>query len=251
MTFAAGLAAQGMTPFCNIYSSFLQRAYDQVIHDVALQKLPVVLCLDRAGLVGDDGPTHHGVFDIASLRPIPGLTIMAPMNEHELRNMMYTAQLPGNGPIVIRYPRGRGVLVDWQNPMEAIPIGRGRILQQGTKTAIVSIGHMGNMAMQAAEQLKSEGMMIGVYDMRFVKPLDTQLLDHIAQTYERVITIEDGCLRGGFGSAVNEYYAQKKDCHLEIKMMGIPDQFIKHGLVPQLQHDCKLDLEALLEAIKS
>lgn len=251
VTFAAGLAAQGQLPFCNIYSSFMQRAYDQVIHDVALQKLNFVLCLDRGGLVGDDGPTHHGAFDMACLRLVPELTIMAPMNEHELRNMMYTAQLPGKGPVVIRYPRGNGVLTDWHNEMEELQIGKGRELKAGHDVAIVSIGHIGNSAMEAAATLEAEGISVGVYDMRFVKPLDTALLDQIAERYDRVVTLEDGCIEGGFGSAVLEYYSAKDGKPPMVKRIGIPDRFITHGTIPQLQQECGIDVPAIITAVKA
>ena len=251
VTFAAGLAAQGQLPFCNIYSSFMQRAYDQVIHDVALQKLNFVLCLDRGGLVGDDGPTHHGAFDMACLRLVPNLTIMAPMNEHELRNMMYTAQLPGKGPVVIRYPRGNGVLTDWHNEMQELPIGKGRMLKEGREVAIVSIGHIGNSAMEAAATLEADGISVGVYDMRFVKPLDTVLLDQIAERYDLVITLEDGCLEGGFGSAVLEYYSGKGGKTPSVKRLGIPDRFITHGTIPQLQQECGIDVLAIITAVKA
>ncbi len=265
VTFAAGLAAQGMVPFCNIYSSFAQRAYDQIVHDVALQKLPVVMCLDRAGLVGDDGSTHHGVFDLSALRSIPNLTICSPMNEHELRNMMYTAQLPGMGAVVIRYPRGGSVNVDWHSPFEALPVGKGRCLHEGEELAILSIGHIGNNAVAAAEQLQQEtGKRIALYDMRYVKPLDTALLDEIFARYRYIITLEDGTIAGGFGSAVVEYYENKKaeqsnvavamqenaaaqegiakeqagQKEITFRLLGIPDQFIRHGTIPQLQQDC-------------
>lgn len=251
VTFAAGLAAQGQLPFCNIYSSFMQRAYDQVIHDVALQNLDFVLCLDRGGLVGDDGPTHHGAFDMACLRLVPNLTIMAPMNEHELRNMMYTAQLPGKGPVVIRYPRGNGVLTDWHNEMQELPIGKGRMLKEGREVAIVSVGHIGNSAMEAAATLEADGISVGVYDMRFVKPLDTALLDQIAERYDRVITLEDGCLEGGFGSAVLEYYSAKGGKTPAVKRLGIPDRFITHGTIPQLQQECGIDTAAIVNAVKA
>lgn len=251
VTFAAGLAAQGQLPFCNIYSSFMQRAYDQVIHDVALQNLDFVLCLDRGGLVGDDGPTHHGAFDMACLRLVPNLTIMAPMNEHELRNMMYTAQLPEKGPVVIRYPRGNGVLTDWRNEMQELEIGKGRTLREGRGVAIVSIGHIGNLAMQAAAMLEAEDISVGVYDMRFVKPLDTALLDQIAERYDRVITLEDGCLEGGFGSAVLEYYSEKGGKVPSVKRLGVPDRFITHGSIPQLQQECGIDTASIVAAVKA
>jgi 1-deoxy-D-xylulose-5-phosphate synthase len=250
VTFAAGLAAQGMVPFCNIYSSFAQRAYDQIIHDVALQALPVVLCLDRAGLVGDDGPTHHGVFDLAALRPIPGLTICAPIDEHDLRDMMYTAQLPGKGPFVIRYPRGGSVHTDWQSPMKPLEIGKGRCLRQGNDVAYISLGHPGNDALAAAIELESQGISAAVYDMRFLKPLDTQLLDEIAQKgFKRIITIEDGVRIGGFGEAVASYLTQHHpQTASTITILAIPDSFITHGSVEQLKQDCHIDKSALIQA---
>ena len=252
VTFAAGLAAQGIVPFCNIYSSFAQRAYDQIIHDVALQKLPVVLCLDRAGLVGDDGPTHHGVFDLAALRPIPGLTICAPMDDHELRNMMYTAQLPNHGPVVIRYPRGSSIYSDWQSPMKELKIGEGRCLREGTDVAFVSLGFPGNDALAAAEELAKQDISAAVYDMRFLKPLDLQMLDDIASRhFRKIITVEDGVKSGGFGEAVENYFAEHRpeQC-ANITILAIPDEFITHGSVTQLKHDCRIDCQALINAAK-
>lgn len=248
VTFAAGLAAQGMLPFCNIYSSFMQRAYDQIIHDLALQRLPVVVCLDRAGLVGDDGPTHHGVFDLACLRPIPQLTIAAPMDEWELRNMMYTAQLPGQGTVVIRYPRGLSVHADWHNDFEPLEVGKGRCLREGKDVAILSIGHIGNSALAAAAQLKTKGVSVAVYDMRYLKPIDKGLLDTIAnQGFRRIVTVEDGVRKGGLGSAVLEYFAEN-GIALPVTVLGIPDSFVTHGPVPQLQQDCGIDAEAIASA---
>lgn len=247
VTFSAGLAAQGLLPFCNIYSSFMQRAYDQVIHDVALQHLNVVLCLDRAGLVGEDGATHHGVFDLSYLRPIPGLTICAPMNEHELRNMMFTAQLPKQGPVVIRYPRGRGVMVDWRNEMQSVEVGKGRCVREGTDVAILTLGHIGNNAVKAAESV--EDLSVAVYDMRYLKPLDTQLLDAVLQRgFKKIITIEDGSVIGGFGSAVLEYFASV-GTNVPVELLGVPDNFVPHGSVAQLQHDCGIDVEGIIGAI--
>ena len=254
VTFAAGLAAQGMTPFCNIYSSFMQRAYDQVIHDVALQKLNVVMCLDRAGLVGDDGPTHHGAFDLAYFRPIPNLTVCAPMDEHELRDMMYTAQLDNQGPFVIRYPRGLSVHPDWRNAMVAMPIGKGRCITDGENVAVLTIGHIGNEAARAVDALRSEGKNAGHYDMRFLKPLDTALLDDIAARYRAIVTVEDGTIEGGFGSAVLEYLQDCRNSDTSMPMppivrLGIPDHFVTHGPVPQLQKDCRFDAESIKSAI--
>jgi len=250
VTFSAGLAAAGMVPFCNIYSSFAQRAYDQIIHDVALQKLPVVICLDRAGLVGDDGPTHHGTFDLAYMRPIPNLTVCAPMNEHELRNMMYTAQLPGKGPVVIRYPRGASVHSDWQSDFCEIRIGEGRRLREGKDVAIISLGHPGNDAVAAAVELQNNGISAAVYDMRFLKPLDTRLLDDVAAAgYRRIVTVEDGCRMGGFGEAVLEYFAERHPQMVDrIQILAIPDEFITHGNVAQLKADCHIDRAAIVAA---
>ena len=249
-TFAAGLAAQGMVPFCNIYSSFAQRAYDQVIHDIALQGLPVVLCLDRAGLVGDDGPTHHGAFDLAALRPVPGLTICAPSDDHELRRMMYTAQLPGRGPFVIRYPRGASVHAQWQCELQEIEIGKGRRLRSGSDIAILALGHPLNDALAAAAQLEQQGISAAVYDMRFLKPLDTALLDTIAATgYRRIITVEDGVRLGGFGESVSEYLATSHPAQVALlRILAIPDQFITHGSVSELKRDCRIDSQAIQAA---
>ena len=248
VTFAAGLAAQGMLPFCNIYSSFMQRAFDQVIHDVALQRLNVVMCLDRAGLVGDDGATHHGVFDIAYMRFIPGLSICAPMDDHELRDMLFTAQQPDMGPVVIRYPRGAAVNVDWRHEMKPIEIGRGRQLREGRDVAILSIGHPGNDALRAADLLKEQGRSVAVYDMRFVKPLDTVLLDSIISSgFSRVVTLEDGVIQAGFGSAVLEYFASKGYA-VPVVQLGVPDHFVPHGTVSQLKKDCGFDLDAIVQA---
>ncbi len=250
VTFAAGLAAQGMLPFCNIYSSFMQRAYDQIIHDVALQRLPVVLCLDRAGLVGDDGPTHHGAFDLACLRPIPQLTICAPMDEHELRHMMYTAQLPDQGAVVIRYPRGLSVHADWRCQLQKMEVGRGRCVREGSDVAILSLGHIGNAALAAAERLHDEGVSTAVYDMRYLKPLDTKLLDEVAaRGFHRIVTLEDGVKKGGFGSAVLEYYASV-GIMMPITLLGLPDTFVTHGPVPQLHKDCGIDVDGIVSACR-
>ncbi|MBQ9473804.1 MAG: 1-deoxy-D-xylulose-5-phosphate synthase [Bacteroidales bacterium] len=249
VTFAAGLAAQGMLPFCNIYSSFMQRAFDQVIHDVALQHLSVVLCLDRAGIVGEDGATHHGVFDLAALRPVPGLTICSPLDEHELRNMMYTAQLPDQGPVVIRYPRGYSVHVDWKSPFEKLEAGKGRELRQGTDAAIVALGHIGNAALIAAGTLEQQGVSVAVYDMRYLKPLDTDLLDTIASKgYRLVVTLEDGMEHGGLGSAVLEHYAATAT-QQRVTTLGIPDQFVPHGSPDTLYHQLGLDPQGIADTI--
>ncbi|MCR5444626.1 MAG: 1-deoxy-D-xylulose-5-phosphate synthase [Bacteroidales bacterium] len=247
VTFAAGLAAGGMVPFCNIYSSFAQRAYDQMIHDVALQGLQVVFCLDRAGLVGDDGPTHHGVFDLAALRPVPGLTVCAPIDEHDLRNMMYTSQLPNQGPWVIRYPRGCSVYADWQSPMERLEAGRGRQLREGRgEVALVTLGTVGNDALEVADEVGA-----AVYDMRFLKPLDTTLLDRIAASgYRRIVTVEDGVRMGGFGEAVLAYLAEHHpEVASTVRILAIPDHFVAHGPVPQLKHDCRIDADAIRNAL--
>jgi len=248
VTFAAGLAAQGMIPFCNIYSSFMQRAYDQVIHDVALQKLHVVFCLDRGGLVGEDGATHHGTFDLAYFRVIPNLTICSPLNEEELRNMMYTAQLPGAGTYVIRYPKGRGVMPGWNRPFKALPAGKGRKMQDGKDMAIISIGHIGNEAAKAAIQLESQSISVAHYDIRYLKPLDEVLLHEIFTRFDKVITVEDGTITGGLGSAVLEFMS---DHHYkaDVTRLGIPDRFIEQGRVGELQHECGFDAEGIINTI--
>lgn len=245
VTFSGGMAKDGLQPFCNIYSAFAQRAYDNIIHDLALLRLPVVLCFDRAGLVGEDGPTHHGAFDMAALRPIPHLTIASPMDEHELRRLMYTAQLPDKGTFVIRYPRGHGVLPDWHCPLAEINVGTGRCLRQGDRVAIVSIGPIGNNATKAIAQ---SGLNVGHYDLRFLKPLDDALLHDICQHYERLITLEDGCVQGGMGSAVLEWM-NDHGYALPVTRMGIPDEFIEHGTVDELQHICHMDVDSIVAAI--
>lgn len=245
VTFSGGMAKDGLQPFCNIYSAFAQRAYDNIIHDLALLRLPVVLCFDRAGLVGEDGPTHHGAFDMAALRPIPHLTIASPMDEHELRRLMYTAQLPDKGTFVIRYPRGHGVLPDWHCPLTEINVGTGRCLRQGDRVAIVSIGPIGNNATKAIAQ---SGLNVGHYDLRFLKPLDDALLHDICQHYERLITLEDGCVQGGMGSAVLEWM-NDHGYALPVTRMGIPDEFIEHGTVDELQHICHMDVDSIVATI--
>lgn len=245
VTFSAGLATQGMVPFCNIYSSFMQRAYDQVIHDVALQNLNVVFCLDRAGLAGADGPTHHGAYDLAYMRCIPNMIVAAPMNEQELRNMMYSAQLEDRGPYTIRYPRGEGVMSEWRTPLEELPVGKGRQVSEGSDIAILSIGHIGNEVVDAVEKLKENGVQAAHYDMRFVKPIDTQLLDEIFSQFSSVITVEDGCIQGGFGSAVVEYMAES-DHNAKVIRLGIPDSFIEHGSQAELYAECKYDAAAIV-----
>ncbi len=250
VTFSGGMAKDGLVPFCNIYSSFSQRAYDNIIHDVALLQLPVVLCLDRAGLVGEDGSTHHGVFDIAALRPIPHLTIASPMDEHQLRNMMYSAQLPDRGCCVIRYPRGCGVLTDWHNEMEEIPVGKGRRLKDGADVAVLTLGPVGNDAATAIAEVEEEtGMSIAHYDMRFVKPLDEELLTEVAGKFDTVITIEDGVRMGGFGSAVLEWMADR-GYPVAVRRMGLPDEFVEHGTVPELRAITGLDVPAIKEELK-
>ena len=247
VTFSAGLATQGMVPYCNIYSSFMQRAYDQVVHDVAIQNLNVVFCLDRGGLVGADGPTHHGVYDMAYFRCIPNMVVSAPMNEQELRNLMYTAQLPNQGPFSIRYPRGKGVMVDWQTPFEEIPVGQGRQLSDGDEVAILTIGHVGNFATKAIEELETYS--IAHYDMRFVKPLDEKLLHQIFKKHSKVITVEDGCIQGGFGSAVIEFMADH-NYQAQIKRLGIPDKYVEHGTQAELWRECEYDVQAIVETVQ-
>jgi 1-deoxy-D-xylulose-5-phosphate synthase len=251
VTLSAGLATQGVKAFCNIYSSFMQRAYDQVIHDVALQKLPVIFCLDRAGLVGEDGPTHHGCYDIAFFRCIPNLIIAAPMNEQELRNMMYTAQLPSTDlPFVIRYPRGEGVMVDWKKPFEQLAIGQGRRLKEGKEVAILTFGHPGNNAQTAIRNLRLEGIDPAHYDMRFVKPLDEALLHEVFQNYKLVVTVEDATVVGGLGSAVLEFM-NEHNYHSQVRILGIPDTIVEHGSVKELQQECHYDAIAIANAVKN
>ena len=268
VTFSGGMAKDGLIPFCNIYSSFAQRAYDNIIHDMALLNLPVVLCLDRAGLVGEDGPTHHGAFDMAALRPIPHLTIASPMNEHELRNLMYSAQLPNQGSYVIRYPRGNGVLVDWKNPMEEIKTGTGRKLKDGDDIAVITIGPIGNDAAKAIAELEAEGkeqceasdeskeqcegkpLSIAHYDMRFLKPLDNSLLEEVGKKFKHIVTIEDGVRNGGMGSAVLEWMSDH-GYQPTITRMGLPDDFVEHGTVSQLREIVHLDNNSIKETLKA
>jgi 1-deoxy-D-xylulose-5-phosphate synthase len=250
VTLSAGMATQGLKVFCNIYSSFMQRAYDQVVHDAAIQKLPVIFCLDRAGLVGEDGPTHHGAYDVPYFRCIPNMIISSPMNEAELRNLMYTAQLDSTTlPFVIRYPRGEGVMPDWRKPMEEIRIGTGRRLREGKDVAILSFGHPGNFAAAAIRELKAEGLSPAHYDMRFAKPLDEALLHEALLQYERIITVEDGTVVGGFGSAVAEFMAlhgYKND----LKILGIPDRIVEHGTLKELHRECGYDAQAIADAVR-
>lgn len=244
VTLAAGMATQGMIPFCNIYSTFLQRAYDQVIHDVALQNLPVVFCLDRAGLVGEDGATHHGVFDLAYLQCIPNLIVFAPRNEEELRNIMYTAQLGLKKPIAIRYPRGKGILINWKKPFKKIEIGKGICLKKGKNIAILSIG---SIAKNVTKAIKNTT--VAHYDICFLKPLEESLLHDIFKTYKNIITVEDGTIKGGLGSAILEF-ASKNNYKNTVSIMGIPDRFIHHGSVEELHKIVKIDSESILEEIK-
>ena len=250
-TFSGGMAKDGLIPFCNIYSAFAQRSFDNIIHDLAILNLPVVLCFDRAGLVGEDGATHHGVFDMAALRPVPNLTIAAPMNEHELRKLMFTAQTEGKGTFVIRYPRGNGVLVDWKCPFEELPVGKGRKLRDGKDVAVLSIGTPGNDVAKAIDELQEEGCDISVahYDMRYLKPIDTEILTEVAQRFKRIITIEDGVRDGGLGTAVTEWM-NDNGFHPEIHRMGLPDEFVEHGTVAELKYITGIDTAAIKKAIR-
>jgi 1-deoxy-D-xylulose-5-phosphate synthase len=249
VTFSAGLATQGMIPFCNIYSSFMQRAYDQVIHDVCIQDLPVNFCLDRAGFAGADGPTHHGAYDLAYFRCIPNMIVAAPMNEEELRNLMYTAQLPREGKAFsIRYPRGQGVMSEWRTPMKEICIGTGRKLREGNELAILTIGHVGNYGLDVCDRLEQQHASIALYDMRFAKPLDEKLLHEIFARFKKIVTVEDGCLQGGFGSAVLEFMADH-NYQAEVRRLGIPDSVIEHGEQLELQRDCGFDADGIERAV--
>lgn len=250
VTFSAGLATRGMVPFCNIYSTFMQRAYDQVIHDVAIQKLNVVFCLDRAGFAGSDGPTHHGAYDLAYMRCIPNMIVSAPMNEEELRNLMYTAQQENMGPFSIRYPRGNGVMTDWRRPMKAIEIGKARAICDGEDIAILSIGHIGNEAIKACEELNEMGIHPAHFDMRFVKPLDQELLHRVFKKFKYIVTVEDGCLQGGMGSAIIEFMADN-NYNATITRLGIPDQIIEHGEQVELYRECGFDAKGIVESVKS
>ncbi len=249
VTFAAGLAAGGMLPFVNIYSSFIQRSYDQIIHDVALQNLKVVFCLDRSGLVGADGATHHGIFDLAFMRNIPNMIVSAPMDQVELRNLMYTAQLPGKGPFSIRYPRGNGPIVDWEREFEEIVVGKGRKISDGKELAVLSIGHAGNLVVQAAVLLQKEGITFTHYDMRFVSPIDYEILDEVASEFNTLITVEDGVIEGGFGSAVAEYFSAS-DKKIVIKRLGVPIRFVEHGTQEELYHECGFDAEGISRSVR-
>lgn len=255
VTFSAGMAKDGLIPFCNIYSAFAQRAYDNIIHDAAILDLPVVLCLDRAGLVGEDGPTHHGAFDLAALRPVPNVTVASPYDEHELRRLMFTAQLPGHGFFVIRYPRGRGYLRDWRCPLAEVPVGRGRKLRDGRDLAVITLGPIGHAAAEAIARVEAEraaeGRTVAVahYDLRFLKPLDTELLDEVGRMFRRVVTVEDGVRAGGMGSAVLEYFADH-DCDVHVERLGLPDQFVEHGDLASLHHLVGIDAEGIAAAIR-
>jgi 1-deoxy-D-xylulose-5-phosphate synthase len=250
VTFSAGMATQGLIPFCNIYSSFMQRAYDQVIHDVAIQNLNVVFCLDRAGIAGADGATHHGAYDLAYMRCIPNMTVSAPMNEEELRNLMFTAQQDDMGPFVIRYPRGNGVMVDWQRPFKAIKVGKGRKVCDGEDVAILTIGHIGNEAVKAIAELNAEGYYPAHYDMRFVKPLDEVLLHEVFKKFNKVITIEDGCLEGGMGSAILEFVADN-NYHASVTRLGIPDRPVEHGEQHELWAECGYDANGIATQVRN
>lgn len=250
VTLSAGLATQELKVFCNIYSSFMQRAFDQVVHDVAIQKLPIVFCLDRAGVVGDDGPTHHGCYDIAYFRCIPNMIISAPMNEKELRNLMYTAQLPSiKNPFVIRYPRGEGVMPEWKTKFEEIEIGKGRKIKDGDDIAILSFGHPGNFATAAIRELRTEGINPAHYDLRFVKPIDEDLLHEVFSKYNKIVTVEDGTVVGGFGSAVLEFMA-KNNYSAEIKILGIPDRIVEHGTLKELHRECEYDAQGIADTVR-
>ena len=248
VTFAGGLAKDGMRPYCAIYSTFLQRGYDSIIHDVAIQGLPVTFCIDRGGIVGEDGVTHHGLFDLAYLRCIPGMTVASPINEHDLRNLMFTAQQDNIGPFAIRYPRGKGVITDWHNEMQALPVGRGRRMREGDGVAVLSIGHIGNEVIEVTNQLAERGINVGHYDMIFVKPIDEDILEEVTKRYHSIITIEDGTVVGGLGSAVAEWMT-KHDRSNHLKMLGVQDEFVHQGTVAQLYERCGMDAKSLENAI--
>jgi 1-deoxy-D-xylulose-5-phosphate synthase len=250
VTFSGGMAKDGLLPFCNIYSAFAQRAFDNIIHDVALLNLNVVFCFDRAGLVGEDGATHHGAFDLAALRPVPNLTICSPLDEHELRRLMYTAQLPNKGPFVIRYPRGGGELQEWRCPLEEIKVGTGRKLHDGKDVAVLSIGPIGNNVTRAIAQLNEESGKITVahYDMRFLKPLDEDILEEVGRNFKRVITVENGVIKGGLGSAVLEWM-NDHGYSPRVQRLGLPDHFVEHGTVKELMHIVGIDEEGIIKAI--
>lgn len=248
VTFSAGLAKGGLVPFCNIYSSFMQRAYDNLIHDAALQRVNMILCLDRAGIVGEDGPTHHGAFDLAYLRPIPNITISSPYDERELRRLMYTAQQPDMGTFVIRYPRGKGSLADWRCPLESVPVGKGRLMQEGSDVALLTLGPIGKLAESAIAAAGEQGVSVAHYDMRYLKPIDTDILHTVGEKFKYVITLEDGVVKGGLGSAVAEFMAQNGYTP-HITTIGIPDLFVEHGTTPELYKKYSMDSDAVLQAI--
>ena len=248
VTYSAGLAKEGMIPFCNVYSSFMQRAYDMMIHDVALQKLHMVICLDRGGLVGEDGATHHGVFDMAYLRPVPNLIISSPLNEWDLRNLMYTGYQT-DAPFVIRYPRGKGEKKDWRNEMTLLPVGKGRKLREGKDIAVLSIGAIGNEVIKAIEMIEPEGISVAHYDMIYLKPIDEAILDEVGQRFKRVITVENGVVKGGLGSAVAEYMSDH-DYQTHVWRIGVPDQFVEHGSIPELYRLCGMDAESIAQVLR-
>jgi 1-deoxy-D-xylulose-5-phosphate synthase len=248
VTFSAGLAKGGALPFCNIYSSFMQRGYDNLIHDVALQRLNFVLCLDRAGLVGEDGPTHHGAFDLAYLRPIPNITISSPYDERELRRLMFTAVQPDMGTFVIRYPRGKGSLVDWRCPLETVEVGKGRLMRKGNDVAFLTLGPIGKVMESVIDEAEKQGVSVAHYDMRFLKPIDTDILREVGEKFKYVITLEDGCVTGGLGSAVVEYMVENGYTP-HVKVMGIPDKFIEHGTPEELYRVCGMDKDSVLSSI--
>ena len=250
VTFAGGLAKDGMHPYCAIYSTFLQRGYDSIIHDVAIQGLPVTFCIDRGGIVGEDGVTHHGLFDLAYLRCIPGMTVSSPINEHDLRNLMLTAQQNGVGPFAIRYPRGKGVIADWHNEMQVLPIGKGRRMHEGNGVAVLSIGHIGNLVIEVVKRLAERGINVGHYDMIFLKPIDEDILTEVCKNYHSVITIEDGTVVGGLGSAVAEWISiHNHDTRL--KMLGVHDEFVHQGTVAELYARCGMDAQSIEDTIMS
>jgi 1-deoxy-D-xylulose-5-phosphate synthase len=249
VTFSAGLAAQGLIPFCNIYSSFMQRAYDQIIHDVALQNLQVILCMDRGGLVGEDGATHHGVFDLAYLRCIPNLIIASPMNEEELRNLMYTAQHKNFGAFAIRYPRGNGVMADWEKPFSEVQIGKGRLVSEGKNIAVISIGHPGNFVQEAINLIQGEFDVPAHFDLRFLKPLDVELLHTVFKNFTKIITVEDGVISGGMGSAVLEFMSAN-NYNAKVIRLGVPDKFIEHGSIKELHNECGFDAQGILNTLR-
>lgn len=249
VTFSAGLAIQGMLPYCNVYSSFMQRAYDQMIHDVALQNLNVVFCIDRGGLVGDDGATHHGAFDIAFMRSVPNMIVAAPMDEIDLRNMLYTAQLRNQGPFSIRFPRGRGFYPDWKKPFKEIAIGKARIICEGSDVAFLTIGHAGNLVKEAITKLDALNISAAHFDMRFVKPIDEEILHQVFDAFKIVITVEDGVIAGGFGSAVLEFMADN-NYNSKVKRLGIPDSFIEHGTTADLYKECGFDADSIVSTVQ-